>query len=323
MNVLVIGCNSFSGSVFARFLKSNHVNTFGITRDRHYQSAYRPFSEVDESKILYVKDVSCTNEILEFSRKNEITHVVNFAAQSMVDQSWTKSDLWYETNVAALSRLSESLITLDTLVKFIQFSTPEVYGDMETWQKENWNFNPSTPYAISRAAGDFHLRVLGQQKGFPVVFTRASNVFGPYQPFYRLVPKALISAATKEQFSIEGNGNSIRSFILMEDVARALFLILNHGNVQETYHISTTTAVTTIDIVNLCYGAFGLEGKQWIRFSPERIGKDFRYLLDSSKVRLELGWKEDTDAEEGIRLTAEWVDKNLASLAKLPRTYTN
>ena len=127
-------------------------------------------------------------------RAERPTHVVNFAAQSMVGESWLHPDHWMMTNVVSAVRLHDLLRNYDGLERYVHVTTPEVYGSTDGWVTEDAPFNPSTPYAVSRAAGDMSLRTYFANYQFPVVFTRAANVYGPGQQLYRIVPRTIVAA---------------------------------------------------------------------------------------------------------------------------------
>ena len=166
------------------------------------------------------------------------THVVNFAAQSMVGESWLHPDHWMMTNVVSAVRLHDLLRNYDALERYVHVTTPEVYGSTEGWIREDAPFNPSTPYAVSRAAADMSLRTYFANYRLPVVFTRAANVYGPGQQLYRIVPRTIVAAMTGQKLRLDGGGKSVRVFIHMSDVSDATLRIARKGTPGDTYHIS-------------------------------------------------------------------------------------
>jgi dTDP-glucose 4,6-dehydratase len=261
------------------------------------------------------------DQIAEIVNKNEIEIIYNFIAQSMVEQSWINPDHWYETNVVGLSKLCNLLMTEPSIERFIHFTTPEVYGSVNGWVSETFNFRPSTPYAISRAAGDWHLRCLFEQYRFPVIFVRTANVYGPGQQLYRIIPKAILSALAGKKLPLHGNGQSIRSFIHIDDVTSALLLITLNGNLGETYHISTKTLTSTLELVNKIAVIMKSNAQDLIEIKDERIGKDFAYQLSSDKIRYKLGWNDKMQLDEGIKTVVKWAESNLETLNKFPDQY--
>ena len=261
------------------------------------------------------------NTITEIVSKHQVEFVFNFAAQSMVAQSWDSPEDWYQTNVVSLSLLGNLLIKEKSIKKFVHFTTPEVYGSTSGWLEESFNFAPSTPYAISRAAGDWHLKALFESHGFPVIFTRAANVYGPGQQLYRIIPKTILSALTGKKLSLHGGGKSIRSFIHINDVSTALTAIMNSGEVGQSYHISTNEMISIFDLVQEIATLLGVQVNDLIEQGPERAGKDFAYQLSSEKIRSELGWRDEVTLGKGLEDTLAWAKSNLDTLKALPDTY--
>jgi dTDP-glucose 4,6-dehydratase len=196
-----------------------------------------------------------------------------------------------------------------------------VYGSTDNWIKESFDFFPSTPYAISRAAADYHLKGLFESFNFPVIFTRAANVYGPGQQLYRIVPKAILFGILGNKIPLQGGGSSIRSFIHIDDVSKALSLILDNGTVGDSYHISTNNLITIKDLLKIIASKLSIEFKDLINEAPDRAGKDFAYKLLSNKIRDELGWADRIPLETGIDQTITWIMDNIELLEKLPMEY--
>jgi dTDP-glucose 4,6-dehydratase len=251
--ILVLASNSFSGSSFVDHLLTAGYKVIGLSRSTETPlvfALYKNNKNYENFTFQQVDLNSDLNAIAEIVSKHQVEFVFNFAAQSMVAQSWDSPEDWYQTNVVSLSLLGNLLIKEKSVKKFIHFTTPEVYGSTSGWLKESFNFAPSTPYAISRAAGDWHLKALFENNGFPVIFTRAANVYGPGQQLYRIIPKTILSALTGKKLSLHGGGKSIRSFIHINDVSTALTAIMNSGEVGQSYHISTNEMISIFDLVH-------------------------------------------------------------------------
>lgn len=240
--------------------------------------------------------------------------VVNFASQSMVGQSWKTPGDWMQTNCVGQTDLVAALARYPNLEKYIHFTTPEVYGSTcGEWLPENWAFDPSTPYAASRAAGDWITRMWQQQYGFPAIFTRAANIYGEGQQLYRVIPKAIIAKMESQPFTLEGGGKSRRAFVHMEDVTDALCLLITQGKIGDCYHISPREEVTIADLVYNKIGATAV-------ITPDRTGKDDTYFLDSGKI-MRMGWEPKITLAQGIERTWAWMVENAAVWAKWPREY--
>ena len=322
--ILVLASNSFSGSSFVDHLLTAGYKVIGVSRSVEISPVFSLYKNNKNIKNFTFKQVDLNkdlNTITEIISKHQVEFIFNFAAQSMVAQSWDSPEDWHQTNVVSLSLLGNLLIKEKSIKKFVHFTTPEVYGSTSGWLKESFNFAPSTPYAISRAAGDWHLKALFENYGFPVIFTRAANVYGPGQQLYRIIPKTILSALTGKKFLLHGGGKSIRSFIHINDVSTALTAIMNTGEVGQSYHISTNEMISIFDLVQELASLLGVEVDDLIEQGPERAGKDFAYQLSSEKIRNELGWCDQVTLGKGLEDTLAWAKFNLDTLKVLPDTY--
>src|SRR6185312_13048521 len=229
---LILGSNSFSGATFADRLAADGHDVIATSRSDEAPEALLPYKwqkrpgRVRFKRIDLNKDLDALKSLLGAERP---THVVNFAAQSMVGESWHHPDHWMMTNVVSTVRLHELLRNYDGLERYVHVTTPEVYGSTDGWIREDAPFNPSTPYAVSRAAADMSLRSYFANYRFPVVFTRAANVYGPGQQLYRIVPRTIVAAMTGQKLRLDGGGKSIRVFIHMTDVSDATVKIGRKG----------------------------------------------------------------------------------------------
>jgi dTDP-glucose 4,6-dehydratase len=225
------------------------------------------------------------------------------------------------TNVVSNVRLHELLRNYDRLDRYIHVTTPEVYGSTDGWVKENAAFNPSTPYAVSRAAADMSLRTYFSNYQFPVVFTRAANVYGPGQQLYRIVPRTILAAMGGQKLRLDGGGRSVRVFIHMTDVSDATLKIARSGNPGDTYHISGYELVSIRTLVEMILKRLGKSFDDCVEIVPERLGKDTAYMLDSIKLRSELGWRDTVSLERGVDDVIRWAERFSSDLAKLPAKY--
>jgi dTDP-glucose 4,6-dehydratase len=254
-------------------------------------------------------------------RSERLGTIVNFAAQSMVGESWTHPDHWMRTNVVSVSLLAERLRHIDFLERYVHVTTPEVYGSTDGWITEDHRFNPSTPYAVSRAAGDMTMAIYREAFKLPVVFTRAANVYGPGQQLYRIIPRTLLFALTGRKLQLQGGGVSTRSFIHIDDVSAATWAIATRGAVGETFHISTARIVSIRDLVTMICALTGKRFEDAVEMAPDRIGKDSAYWLNSDKLRQALGWRDQISLEDGLAQCLGWVRGNLDTLSRQPMTY--
>ncbi len=325
-NFLVIGSNSFSGSHFVNYLLSKGHKTIGVSRSKEMREIFLPYKKNINYKLFSFYKIDLNNDkdvkkLLKIINKFKIKYVVNFAAQGMVAQSWLYPLDWYRTNILGLINFTNQILNNKKIKKFVQVSTPEVYGNIEGSTKESSNYNPSTPYAISKACYDFHLMALFKSFKFPVVFTRAANVFGPGQGLYRIIPKSIIMAIQKKKIPLHGGGSSLRSFVYIEDIADATYKICLKSNNGEIYHISTNRLISIKNLVKLIFNQNNLDYKKYIIRTKERTGKDKAYKLNSKKLRKKLNWKPKTTLEKGIMETQKWVKDNFNLIRKLPLNY--
>lgn len=321
----VLGSNSFSGTHFVALLLRAGHRVLGMSRSPEVDPVFRAYSWRSapgsfEYEQVDLNDSGLVGRALDHFRP-EI--VVNFAAQSMVAPSWDWPEHWYRTNVLGLVGLAKVLESLPSLSKYVHITTPEVYGSTGGWISENKNFHPSTPYAISRAAGDMHLLALHETRGLPVCFTRAANVYGPGQQLYRIVPRTLLYARLGRSLTLDGGGNSTRSFIHIDDVANATYLVAEKGALGECYHVSSDEIVSVRELVERACRLTGVDFVDLAVDGPERPGKDDTYMLDSSLLRQTLGWRPTVGLEQGMRSTLDWVDSNLSSFADVADSYVH
>jgi dTDP-glucose 4,6-dehydratase len=321
---LVLGSNSFSGATFTAYLAEQGCDVLATSRSREAHAAFLPYKWRDGRGEVRFEQVDINHDLDRLDallKRERPTHVVNFAAQSMVGESWQNPDHWMMTNVVSTVRLHERLRRYDGLERYVHVTTPEVYGSTEGWIHEDHPFNPSTPYAVSRAAGDMSLRTYHQTYGFPVVFTRAANVYGPGQQLYRIIPRTVLSAIGGQKLRLDGGGVSVRVFIHMRDVSDATLRIALNGTVGDCYHISGYELVSIRQLVTMILERLERRFEDCVEIGPERLGKDTSYTLDSFKLRSELGWRDRWSLAEGIDDVVAWAGRFKDALPDLPTRY--
>lgn len=323
---LVIGSNSFSGSSFCSYLLDQGIDVFGVSRSLPPQDVMLPYKWCNKKGKFTFTQIDLNqdlNDLESLMRQHQFSTVYNFAAQSMVGESWDKPDDWMQTNVVSMARLAQRLRHMDFIDKYVHVTTPEVYGSTDGWIKEDTPFNPSTPYAVSRAAGDMLLKIYQESFDIPVVSTRAANVYGPGQQLYRIIPRTIYFLLTGKKLQLHGGGVSTRSFIHMDDVSSATLEIAKSGNVGQTYHISTDRIISIRELVEMICSMLGQTFADHVDIAQERLGKDSAYWLDSSKIKSELSWADTISLEKGIEQTTDWIRSNLDQLAKEPTNYVH
>lgn len=331
MKFFIIGSNSFSGASFAKYLLDKNHKIFGVSRSEEIEDIFLPYKWEWESKnnsfssnFQFEKaDINKDlKKIMYLIDEFQPEYLINFAAQGMVAESWLNPIHWYKTNLLSQVAFHDELRQRKFLKKYIHFTTPEVYGNTEKgWVKENFNFSPTTPYAVSRASCDLHLVSFFKAYNFPVIFTRAANVFGPGQQLYRVIPRIILSCISKKTFFLHGSGSSLRSFIHINDVNNALYKILKNSDIGTSWHISTNQQIRIKELVEKICLKFELEPESIIKTSKDRLGKDPNYALCSKKIRSELNWEDKITLDEGIDATIDWIKKNYNDLKDLNWNY--
>jgi len=322
--ILVLGSNSFSGASFVDFLLAQGYPVVGCSRSPEPHAALLPYKWAKRAASFrfHQRDLNRDlDPLMELIGRERPEFVVNFAAQSMVAESWKNPDHWFTTNAVSTVRFHDRLRQCGFLRKYVHVTTPEVYGSTGGLIDENAPFNPSTPYAVSRAAADMSLKTFHAAYGFPVVFTRAANVFGPGQQLYRIIPRTILFIKLGRKLQLHGGGSSKRSFIHVRDVADATARIMRDGVPGEAYHISTGRIISVRALVEMICAQMKTRFEDCVEIVGERLGKDAAYRLDSAKLRNRLGWKDRVSLEEGIEETIGWVERWFDDLKSLPFDY--
>ncbi len=310
--VLVVGSNSFSGSTFVDYALQQESRVLGASRSAELNDAFLPYKWRDHTNFSF-HHLDLNRDLKEISALLHDTRpefVVNFAAQSMVAESWQNPGDWFMTNTVSTIKFHDELRKCDFLKRYVHVSTPEVYGSCSGFVKEDFPFNPSTPYAASRAATDMSLRTFRGAYNFPVVTTRAANVYGPGQQLYRIIPRTILFILLGRKLQLHGGGVSTRSFIHMQDVSDATWKIMQQGQDGDTYHISTNEVISIRELVERICEKLEVNFEDHVEFVGERVGKDSAYHLDSTKLRTELDWQDHINLDQGLDECIFWVKSN-------------
>lgn len=322
----VLGSTSFAGAAFVSRALADGAEVIGISRSPEGPALFLPHRAAEVAGQYRFQqgdlnnDLSAIDTLLGEFRPQVI---VDFAGQGMVAESWSDPAQWYTTNIVSKVRLHDLLRRRTWLERYVRISTPEVYGSHEEPLSETWRLNPSTPYAVSHAAIDLSLRAFHRQYGFPVIFTRFSNFYGPGQQLYRIVPRTIICALAGRKIQLHGGGTSIRAFIHSAEVADGIMRTLERGTPGEIYHFAPLRAVSIRDLVGLICDRMGVRFEAVAETAGDRPAKDHAYLMDSSRARRELGWSEFVSLEDGIDATIRWIRDNFAQIATLPWDYVH
>lgn len=326
--IAVLGSNSFSGASFVRHCLAQGLEVLGASRSAEPAGCFLPYRwlPADRQRGFRFVRADLNHDLVRLMDaldEFQPAWVVNFAAQGMVAQSWLQPAHWYQTNVVANVLLHDRLRTAGWLQKYVHVGTPEVYGSTTGVIDESAPFHPSTPYAVSRAACDLHLRTFHQEYRFPVVWTRAANVYGAGQQLYRIIPRTILAIKLGQKLQLHGGGRSVRSFIHIDDVAAATLSIARQAPAGECYHLSTARFISIRDLVAMICTMLGADFDAVVAPAADRPGKDAAYTLDSAKARRTLGWRDTVALEEGVRTTLAWVEAHLDELRRQPPDYVH
>lgn len=309
MNILVTGGAGFIGSHFIIHMLKKCKDCKIVNFDVLTYAANKDFLKKIENNpnYLFVQGSICNDEIVSrIIEENNITHIVNFAAESHVDRSIKNPIPFLETNVLGTEVLLRKAVKYN-IEKFIQVSTDEVYGslgDSEYFTEES-PLKPNSPYSASKASADLIVRTYYKTYGLNVNITRCSNNYGPHQHPEKLIPLTILKALKNEKIPIYGSGKNVRDWIYVKDHCQAIDLVLQKGQSGEIYNIGTNNEWRNIDLVKLILKQLG-KSEKLIEFVDDRLGHDYRYAIDSSKMKNSLGWKYETSFTDKINETIEW-----------------
>ena len=239
MKIAVIGSNSFSGSHFINtLLNKTDYKVIGISRSQEGNAIFLTYKKnIKERFKFFQMDINKDlDKLISLIKEEQIDSIVNFAAQGMVGQSWENPEHWFTTNTLGIVKLTNALKKLQ-IKKYIQISSPESYGSCNN-ADETTPYNPSTPYASSKAAGDMFIKNLIDQYNFPAIFIRSTNVYGPHQQLFRIIPRSIIYLKSNKKIHLHGGGKAVKSYLYIEDVCKGILKVLEKGKIQQSRILS-------------------------------------------------------------------------------------
>lgn len=310
-NILVTGGAGFIGSNFIRILLNKTDDVKVINFDKlTYAGNPENLKDVQNDKRykFILGDICDYNKVRETLKNYQIDAIINFAAESHVDRSIMGAVDFIKTDVEGAYILLENARSFG-IEKFIQISTDEVYGSVETgFSKETDTLMPRNPYSASKAGGDRLAYSFYATYGLPVIITRASNNYGPFQYPEKLIPLFATNAMEDKNVPLYGDGLNIRDWLYVDDHCNAILFLLKNGKHGEIYNIGGGNLHTNIEIAKLI---LNLAGKTESLIAPvkDRLGHDRRYALDSSKLEA-LGWKPEVPFDKGMEQTVKWYMDN-------------
>ncbi len=311
MKLLVTGGLGFIGSNFITKILEEKSDFEIVNVDAQLHGAdKRNLSIIENNENYEFVNGNITNKRLMEELISKCDAVVNFAAESFVDRSIN------DANPFLVSNIRGTFTILDIITKqkkrMIQISTDEVFGSLPKGSAdEQTKFNPSSPYAATKAAAELLINSFSITHDSDVVITRCTNNYGPRQFPEKLIPKTIILAKQERNIPIYGNGKNLRDWIFVDEHCDAVYEILINGKAGQAYNISANNEISNVQIVHKILEIMG-KSNDLIEFVEDRPGHDQRYSLNSSKIKNEFGWSTKINFEEGIRKTIEWYEKNFS-----------
>ena len=311
MKLLVTGGLGFIGSNFITKILEEKSDFEIVNVDAQLHGAdKRNLSRIENNENYEFVNGNITNKRLMEELISKCDAVVNFAAESFVDRSIN------DANPFLVSNIRGTFTILDIITKqkkrMIQISTDEVFGSLPKGSAdEQTKFNPSSPYAATKAAAELLINSFSITHNSDVVITRCTNNYGPRQFPEKLIPKTIILAKQERSIPIYGNGKNLRDWIFVDEHCDAVYEILINGKAGQAYNISANNEISNVQIVHKILEIMG-KSNDLIEFVEDRPGHDQRYSLNSSKIKNEFGWSTKINFEEGIRKTIEWYEKNFS-----------
>ena len=308
MNILITGGYGFIASNFINYYFEKNYDKFNFLINidcLYYASNVNNIIDTikNDDKYVFIKGNIGNSDLLQFVlTQYKITHIINFAAHSAVDESFKNSLKYTEDNVLSTHTLLENVRLYNKIEKFIHVSTDEVYGDSQhndnCSKKEQSILCPNNPYSATKAAAEMIVGSYARCYNMPIIITRGNNVYGPNQHYEKLIPKFIKLLRENKKVTIHGDGSYVRSFLHSEDTSRAFELILNEGKNNEIYNIGTCDEYSIMDITKKLIK--NTENyKEHIEYVSDRIYNDIRYFIDTSKLE-SMGWKPNKIFDEEL-----------------------
>jgi dTDP-glucose 4,6-dehydratase len=318
MRVLVTGGAGFIGSNYVRHAVNGTLNGIGkitVLDSLTYAGNLGNLSTLSKGSYEFVKGDICNWDLVNsLLAKNDV--VINFAAETHVDNSIKSPTNFIETNIVGVQNLLQASL-VNNIKTFIQISTDEVYGSIITGSaNEDYSLKPSSPYSASKAAADLLVYSYFVTYGLDVRITRCTNNYGPYQFPEKIIPLFVTNLINGKKIPIYGTGKNIREWIHIDDHCRAIHSVLLRGNAGEIYNIGSGVELSNIDLANIILDKLGKSNLD-IEFVEDRKGHDFRYSVNSKKAHDDLKFKTLTNFENGISNTINWYIENAKWWQKL------
>ncbi|TDO89251.1 dTDP-glucose 4,6-dehydratase [Halanaerobium saccharolyticum] len=307
MRILVTGGAGFIGSNFIHYQLKNYNDQIINVDKLSYAGNLDNLKDVERNPNYEFQQLDiCDREKIDPLLHQGIDYIVNFAAESHVDRSIEDPSIFVKTNVEGTQNLLDLALKFG-VKKFVQISTDEVYGSLGDSGKfrEDSSLNPSSPYSASKAAADLLVKSYAKTYQLPVNITRCSNNFGPYQYPEKLIPLFIIKALKNKKLPLYGDGSNVRDWIYVQDHCRAVDLVMRCGNTGEIYNIGANNEKSNLEITKKILSLLS-KSELLIKHAEDRKGHDYRYAVDSRKIKAELGWEAEYDFKKAMGTTLNW-----------------
>jgi dTDP-glucose 4,6-dehydratase len=307
--ILVTGGAGFIGGNFLHYLYNNKLTNKVVCVDNLTYASNIDYIQplIDSGFVIFEKaDIANKEDIRRIYDTYNPTRIINFAAESHVDNSIDDYDPFIHTNILGTINLMQNALTLKGLQRFIHISTDEVYGSLsltdENGFSETTPYKPRNPYSASKAASDHFVTAFCNTYGLPAIITNCSNNYGPGQHKEKFIPTIITKALNNEKVPVYGDGLYVRDWLFVSDHCKGIYMVLQNGKIGEKYNIGGGTELPNLEITRTILDKLG-KSHSLIEMVADRPGHDRRYSIDCTKITNELGYKPDYDMETGLDLT--------------------
>ena len=315
--MLITGGAGFIGSNFIHYILSKYNDYQVINLDKlTYAANLDNLKDIEDNKnYRFIHgDIADQEFIFKLFENEKFDIVINFAAESHVDNSILNPQIFTITNILGTQVLLDACRKYN-IKRFHQVSTDEVYGELPLDDKnilftEKTPLNPSSPYSASKASADMLVKSYYRTYSLPITISRCSNNYGPYQHLEKLIPLMISKAINNDNLPVYGNGLNVRDWLHVYDHCTAIDLIIHEGKIGEIYNIGGNNEKSNIDVVKIILKELG-KSEKLIKYVNDRPGHDLRYAIDSTKIKTSLNWKPVYSFEKGILDTIQWYTKML------------
>ncbi|MEI6587487.1 MAG: dTDP-glucose 4,6-dehydratase [Candidatus Moraniibacteriota bacterium] len=315
MKILITGGAGFIGSNFIHYWTKKYPTDSIVNLDKlTYAGNLENLRAVEKLPNYKFVQGDITDEKLveKIFQEEQFDLVVHFAAESHVDRSILEPDVFLKTNIIGTHNLLRAALKNKT--RFHHVSTDEVFGSLEKTDpafNEKTPYNPRSPYSASKAAADHLVRAYFHTYGLPITISNCSNNYGPYHFPEKLFPLFITNLLEDKKIPVYGDGMSVRDWLYVEDHCSAIDCIIQKGQIGETYCVGGNSEKSNQEVTNIILELLG-RSKKMIEYVADRPGHDYRYAIDATRIKNELGWEPAVSFEDGLRKTVEWFQNNEA-----------